>query len=66
MKKKHLRRETIRLELTGKDPRVLIRVAGPRPYINVSGYHGCIGGIPGRSIKKLKRWCEEILESRSG
>lgn len=64
MKKKRICREIIHLELGRNNP-TLIRVNGPHPYIAVTTDSATASGcVPDRSIKKLKRWCEEILETR--
>lgn len=60
MSRKRMRSEIIALECTSGRTRVLSRKAGHRPFIWV-GDETCYGVVPDRSIRRLKRWCEEIL-----
>ncbi len=59
-----MKREVMKLEVSSGRGGKFILVGGPRPYIWVGLADSCVGVVSDRSVKKLKRWCEEILEKR--
>lgn len=56
----------ITLDFDGGEMKLIGRAGKNLPYISISmegknGYKGC---VPDKAVKRLRRWCDEILKPR--